>query len=59
MILTNVVFLAWLANDYHMIHQYKESLKYVKKFENRLEEQPLGILFLYEVDRICILAKWL
>jgi TolB-like protein len=37
---TNVDILAWFAFDYHMLHRDKESLKYVKKFENRLEEQP-------------------
>jgi TolB-like protein len=37
---TNVGMLAWFAFDYHMLHWDKESLKYVKKFENRLKEQP-------------------
>ncbi len=36
----NVYILAFLSFDYYMLNQYKESLKYVKKYENRIEEQP-------------------
>ena len=43
---TNVGMLAWFAYDYHMLHRDKESLKYVKKFENRLKEQPGFIILL-------------
>jgi tetratricopeptide (TPR) repeat protein len=34
----SVTISAWLAYDYHMLDQSKESLKYVKKFEDRLED---------------------
>ena len=56
---TNVDILEILGMDYAWLGQYKESLKYYKKWLETLKTKGELSIFTYAPYRICLLAKWL